>query len=113
MIINKLSQEVAVQRLIDKALIAKDILNAGSDVPAIAANQPAQEVIRNAIEKLEKDIQSLDFSRQIRKKNVSNTLSEVLNYASKQKQTLQLSPNGQSPQMMENGALPTSSESSK
>jgi integrating conjugative element protein (TIGR03755 family) len=107
MIITKLSQEVSVQRVIDKAIMAKDILETGSQVPAIASNHPAQVVISKAISSLDNDIRSLDFSRQIRKQNVSDTLTEVLNYSNKnQLQVMHDSPISEPSQIMENSALP-------
>lgn len=114
MIINKLSQEVSVQRIIDKALIAKDILATGSQVPAIASNKPAQAIIDRAIKNLDDDIRSLNFDRQIRKQNISDTVSEVLDYSNKQQQHVsEVPPASESSQIMENGALPKTSESLK
>jgi integrating conjugative element protein (TIGR03755 family) len=107
MIIVKISQEVSVQRVIDKALIAKDILTTGSQVPAIASNHPAQIVISRAIKNLDDDIRSFNFSRQIRKQNVSDTLTAILNNSNqKQLQVMRESPVSEPSQIMENGALP-------
>lgn len=83
-ITNKLAQEVAIQRVMDRALIARNILQTGSQVPVIAANQPAQHVVDNAIQHLDKDIQSLAFESQIRKQMMSDTVSSILNYQSSQ-----------------------------
>jgi integrating conjugative element protein (TIGR03755 family) len=106
-IITKLSQEVSLQRIIDKALIAKNILTTGSQVPAIASNHPAQIVINRAIKNLDNEISSLDFGRKIRKENVSDTLSKILNDSNKkQLKIIQESPISESSQTMENGALP-------
>lgn len=77
-VVNKLAQEAATQRIMDKAFIARNILQTGAQVPVIAANHPAQTVIQQSINALDKDIQSLSFESQIRKQMMSNTLSEVL-----------------------------------
>jgi hypothetical protein len=45
-LINKLSQEVATGHLIDQALLARQILQEGSQVPAIYSNKAAQEAIK-------------------------------------------------------------------
>lgn len=106
MIINKLSQEVAVQRVIDKALVAKDILSAGSQVPAISANQPAQVIISRAITNLDNNIRSLAFSSQVRKQTMSSTIYEVLNYGNQQRQNaVGVSPVSSPAPLMENGAF--------
>lgn len=77
-VVNKLAQEAATQRVMDKAFIARNILQTGAQVPVIAANHPAQAVIQQSINALDKDIQSLSFESQVRKQMMSNTLSEVL-----------------------------------
>lgn len=86
MIINKLAQEIATHYVINKALLARTILQTGSQVPVIAANQPAQRIIEQSIQHLDKDIQSLAFESQIRKQMVSDTLSQVINYSTHQQQ---------------------------
>ncbi len=57
--VSKLSQEVATQKVVNKALIARNILQAGSQVPVIAANTPAQKIIHQSLENLDKDIQTI------------------------------------------------------
>lgn len=105
-VINKLSQEIAVQRLIDKALIARNILATGSQVPVISSNHPAQIVISRAITNLDNDIRSITFESQIRKQTMSDTLSKVLSYADdQQKNAMQIAPISASTPIMENGAV--------
>jgi integrating conjugative element protein (TIGR03755 family) len=104
-IINKLAQEVAVQRVIDKALVARQILTTGAQVPVIAANHPAEVILQRAIENLDKDIRSLVFESQIRKQMMSDTLSQVLAYSNQQQHTqLQLAPIVGRQSLMEKGA---------
>lgn len=104
-IINKLAQEVAVQRVIDKALIARTILATGAQVPVIAANHPAQVLIHRAMNHLDEDIHSLAFESQIRKQMMSDTLSQVLTYSDRQHhKLLQESPVLPAQPLMEQGA---------
>jgi integrating conjugative element protein (TIGR03755 family) len=106
-IINKLSQEVSTQRVMDKAFIARNILSTGSQVPVIAANHPAEVIIGKAITNLDNDIRSLAFERQIRKQAMSDTLSETLKFSSQQQQdVMRITPVSSSPPLMENGAIP-------
>jgi integrating conjugative element protein (TIGR03755 family) len=111
-IINKLSQEIAMQRVMDKAFVAKNILAMGSQVPVIAANHPAQVVIFRAMTNLDNDIRSLAFESEMRKKTVSDTLSQTMNYADQQQlNAMRIAPVSSISPLMENGAI--QEESSK
>jgi integrating conjugative element protein (TIGR03755 family) len=111
-LINKLSQEIAVQRVMDKAFVAKNILSMGSQVPVIAANHPAQVVIVRSIANLDNDIRSLAFESEMRKKTVSDTLAQTMNYADQQQQNaMRMAPVSSASPLMEDGAIPK--ESSK
>ena len=85
-VVNKLSQEVATQRVIDVALLARNIVQTGSQVPVVASNKPAQSVLQQSIQTLDNDIQSLSFESKIRKEMTSNTLSTILDYQQAQQQ---------------------------
>ncbi len=102
-IINKLSQEISVQRVMNKAFIAREILSSGSQVPAIASNHPAQVIIKQAISKLDNDIKSLAFESQMRKQTTSNTITEILKYKDQQQAMSVLVST--SSQLMEDGAI--------
>jgi integrating conjugative element protein (TIGR03755 family) len=105
-IINKLSQEVAVQRVMDKAFIAKNILSTGAQVPVIAANHPAQVIIGRAITNLDNDIRSLSFESQMRRQTISDTISETLKFENQQQQdAMRIAPASSSSPLMENGAI--------
>lgn len=105
-IINKLAQEVAIQRVMDKALVAKNILSTGAQVPVISANHPAQVIIDRAITNLDNDIRSLTFESQIRKQMMSDTLSQVMNFSNQQQQnTMRVAPVSSNQPLMENGAI--------
>lgn len=110
-IINKLSLEVAMQRAIDKAFIAKNILETGKQIPVISSNHPAQISINQAITNLDNDIRSLAFEGEIRKQAMSNTLSEVMKYGNQQEHNaMRVSPASSSSPLMENGALAANKE---
>jgi len=104
-IINKLAQEIAVQRVIDKALTARTILATGAQVPVIAANHPAQVLIHQSMTNLDEDIRSLVFENQIRKQMMSDTLSQVLAYSNHQQRALlQTAPVNTTQPLMDSGA---------
>lgn len=105
-IVNKLSQEVATQRVIDRALIARNILQTGSQVPVIASNKPAQTIINQAITHLDKDIQSLAFESQVRKQMMSDTVANILTYqASQQTAAMQVPKVAPAQPLMQNSAI--------
>ncbi len=83
-VVAKLAQEVSIQKVIDRALIAWDILQTGSQVPVIASNSPAQKIIKQKLSALQKDIQSIAFDAKVRKQLMSSTVSNILNYQANQ-----------------------------
>jgi integrating conjugative element protein (TIGR03755 family) len=110
-IVNKLAQEIAIQRVIDKALTSKNILETGAQVPVIAANHPAQVIIHYGITNIDDDIRSLVFESQIRKQMMSDTLSQVLAYGNQQRRNaLQVPPVSSTSPLMENGAIRSPAE---
>lgn len=107
-VINKLAQEVAIQRVIDKALTAKNILSTGAQIPVIASNHPAQVIIGQAITNLDNDIRSLTFESQIRKQMMSDTLSQVMSFSGQQQQNaMKMAPVTSQKPLMVNGAIST------
>lgn len=109
-IINKVAQEVAVQRVMDKALVARRLLAMGAQVPVIAANHPADVLIQRAIQRLDEDIHSLAFESQMRKQMMSATLSQVLTYSHLQQQNaLQVISTSSPLPLMDKGAKKDSS----
>jgi integrating conjugative element protein (TIGR03755 family) len=83
---NKLAQEVAVQRLMDKAFTARNILQTGSQVPVIASNKPAQDILQKTRTDLDNHIHSIRFESEVRKQMMSDTVSTLLNYSNTQQQ---------------------------
>ncbi len=106
-IVSKLAREVATQKIVDKALIARNILQAGSQIPVIASNNPAQKIIRQSINNLDKDIQSISFESQIRKLMMSDTVFNILHYQSNQQgDSLNVPKVTSAEPLMQNSALP-------
>jgi hypothetical protein len=113
-LINKLAQEVAAQRLIEKALTARSLLLTGSQVPVIAANRPAQTILHQSISNLDNQIHSITFESQVRKDMVSNTLADMMNYStSQQQQAMGIGKVTNQQPLMENSALPIQGVQSK
>lgn len=111
---NKLAQEIAVQRVMDKAFIARAILTTGAQVPVIAANHPAEVMISQALTHLDNDIRALAFESQMRKQMMSDTLSETLKFSAWQQQdVMQRTPVSSSTPLIENAALPLPKESAQ
>lgn len=105
-VINKLAQEAATARMIDKAQLGLQILESGSQVPVIYANQAAQKAIQTAISRLHKAINSLLFNVKVNKELVSNTVSELIQVQRSEQlnSTALTTPNRSSP-MLEHGAI--------
>ncbi len=104
--INKLAQEVAVQRLMDKAFIARDILQTGSQVPVIASNKPAQDILQKARSDLDNHIHSIRFESKVRKQMMSDTVSTLLNYShAQQQQAFDVGSVGNPQTMLQNSAV--------
>lgn len=109
--VNKLAQEVAAQRLIEKALTARDLLQTGSQVPVIVSNEPAQKLLRQAISHLDQNIQSITFSAQVRRQMMSDTLSNLVNYGkAQQQQAFKMGKVNPPLTVMENAAAPATPE---
>lgn len=105
-VINKLAQEVATAMILDKALLAQQILQEGSQVPAIYANKAAQTTIQRALLRLNESMQQLLFNAQVRKTFVSETAAQLLETTTTEQlahAAIQASP--VTPPLMQQGAL--------
>ena len=72
---------------IEKALLAKRILEVGKQVPEVRALQPAQLDLQEAIAFLQHEIEDMMFNVKIRKQLVSNTATQILVQQKNQYQT--------------------------
>lgn len=87
LLIHKLAEQIASQQVMSRALMARHILQAGSQVPLISSNQPAQQILEQAMKSLDHDMASIAFEAKIRKDMTSDTLSQVLAYNQQQPTT--------------------------
>ena len=76
--INRISQDVAIQNLIDESLMLRRVLIAGSQAQVVQNLQPALNAVNDSIARLNKDIENLLFEHQIRKQMTSNTMQTLL-----------------------------------
>lgn len=74
---NRLASEIALARVIQKALIARDLLDTGTQEPNIAANAEAQAELEVSRTQLERQITNILFENDIRKR-VLNTAMILL-----------------------------------
>lgn len=76
--INRISQDVAIQNLIDEALMLRRVLIAGSQAQVVQKLQPALNAVNESVKRLNRDIENLLFEHQVRKQMTSNTLQMLL-----------------------------------
>ncbi|QBR84695.1 integrating conjugative element protein [Legionella israelensis] len=76
--VSKLAEEIAVQNMLDKALMMRRILQAGLQVQEVQNLKPALNMVRFALKKLDDDIHSLAFENEVRKKMMTETLSMIM-----------------------------------
>lgn len=81
---SKLGEEIAIQNLLDEAMMLRRILQAGFQIQEVQNLKPAQTMVRFALEKLDKDIQSLAFEHEVKRKMMNKTLNLVMNLRSKE-----------------------------
>lgn len=76
--VSKLSEEIAVQNMLDKALMMRHILQAGMQVQEVQNLKPALNMVQFALKKLDGDIHSLAFENEVRKKMMTETLTMIM-----------------------------------
>ena len=74
----RLAEEIALARVVEKALLARRLLLTGSSEPNIQAAGPASEAVTNALQRLEAEIDRIIFDYQVRRSLVSDTSVELL-----------------------------------
>jgi len=78
MTVSKLAEEIAVQNMLDKALMMRRVLQAGFQVQEVQNLKPAMDMVRITIKKLDDDIHSLAFENEVRKKMMTETLGLLM-----------------------------------
>lgn len=76
--VSKLAEEIAVQNVLDKALMMRRLLQAGLQVQEVQNLKPAMNMVLFAIKKLDDEIHSLSFENDVRKKMMTETLSTIM-----------------------------------
>ena len=74
----RLAEEIALARVIEKALLTRRLLLTGSSEPNIQSAGPASEAVAGAVQRLEAEIDRLIFDYQVRRSLVSDTSVELL-----------------------------------
>ncbi len=76
--ISKLSQDIALQNVVDEALILRRVLITGSQTKPVHNLKPALNAINQALGQLNRDIQNILFQFQVRKALMTNTAEAII-----------------------------------
>ena len=77
-LIARLAGELALSRTLERALLARRTILAGSKEPNVANNEVAQEEIRHSIEELNGEIENMVYELEVRQTLASNTTVALL-----------------------------------
>ena len=80
--VGRIANEVAMARVIDKALMARQLIQTGRQEPNIVATESLQGIIGKAVSQLDQAIENLLFENRIRQEVISITVRQVLKYDS-------------------------------
>ncbi len=76
--INRIAEDVAIQNLLDEALMLRRILIAGSEAQVVQNVKPALTSVDQSIDELNKDINDLLFEHNVRKDMTSSTMRNLM-----------------------------------
>jgi integrating conjugative element protein (TIGR03755 family) len=76
--VSKLAEEIAIQNLLDEAIMLRHLLQAGMQIQEVQNLKPAQKMVQSALDRLDKEIQSLSFESEVRKKMMTQTLNLIM-----------------------------------
>lgn len=79
MTVSKLSEEIAIQNLLDEAMMLRHLLQAGMQIQEVQNLKPAHKMVAEALSRLDKEIKSLAFESEVRKKMMTQTLNLIMN----------------------------------
>lgn len=109
--IDTLSQNIAVARVVNEALLALQLLQMGSQVPNIHAVGPAQKTLQSAEAALQSDINQLMYSVKIRRALNANVMSDIMQYnASENARAAQIPRLGEKPVLLQHGGVVTTGD---
>ena len=78
-LIRRISNEVALARVVQKALLARRVLLSGMMEPNIQSAGNVSDSIREIVEFLEREIDTVTFELQVSRRLVSQSILDVLN----------------------------------
>lgn len=70
---SRLASEIAIARVMEKALIARDLINAGAQDPYLTAAEEAQKEVEYSKRRLNEELENVVFETELRKKVLTNT----------------------------------------
>ena len=76
--VSKLSEDIAIQNLLDEALMLRRLLQAGFQIQEVQNIKTVQDMVRYALEKLDSDIHSLAFEHKVRQEMMTKTLELIM-----------------------------------
>ena len=76
--ISKLGEEIAIQNLLDEALMLRRLLHAGLQIQEVQNIKAIQDMVQYALKKLDSDIHSLAFEHEVRKEMMTKTLELIM-----------------------------------
>lgn len=107
--VGRLSHEMAMQRVVDQALVARKVLTTSLTLPEVTAAGHVQRDVQAKIETLTRHIEDLMFEHRIRKEMTSDTALSVLESTGRRDgQSSRIGPPGRSdPAPLESGRVRT------
>jgi len=104
--VNKIAEEVAIARIIDKAKLGLQLLEVGSQVPSIYANDAAQKGLTEEKERLQQAITDLRNNPKDNEEFVGSTIAALMGAtAQEEAMSAAIRPSEDTPANMQNGAI--------
>lgn len=76
--VSKLAEEIAIQNLLEEAMMLRRLLISGSQIQEVQNLKPAFSMVNQAIKRLDSDIHSLAFENEVRQKLMTKTLQLIM-----------------------------------
>lgn len=107
--VSKLAEEIAIQNLMDQALMLKRILYAGFGLQEVQNLKSAKDMVSQAIAKLDNEVKGLSFEQEMRKKMMTDTLKVIMN-ARERNLARSKADNNNEQNLIKNGAVYSNKE---
>lgn len=106
MAVKQMAQKIAVTRMVNQALLAKDILHRGKQLDSIAASDAAQVEIKAALVRFDEEIEKILKEMRVRQEVLGNTLKRIMAEANAVKaRAMEHAPVSEAGPTLEAGAL--------